>query len=269
MLSQRLDLFGPELAQSALLQQRPPLQPGKSGNAQYTVAPHQVLSWYPRIVLFPAFFDKTTAAAVISMARPLLKPSKLGTAGLSEEEKANQPIRTSMGVFLNRAADPFGLLAALEDKIAAVTFFPPSHGEDFNVLRYSPGQHYHSHMDTFDARFVAQTDPGFGQRMATMILYLSDVEEGGETVFKREGKYGASGVQHEDSLTTCESSDFKYKPRAGDALLFFSMHPDRSIDPRALHGGCPVAAGSSEKWVATKWLHDKPINDWDGEADTA
>ena len=62
--------------------------------------------------------------------------------------------------------------------------------QDFNVLRYSPGQHYHSHMDTFDARFVAQTDPGFGQRMATMILYLSDVDEGGETVFKREGKYG-------------------------------------------------------------------------------
>jgi hypothetical protein len=79
----------------------------------------------------------------------------------------------------------------------------------------------------------------------------------------------SSRLQADDyNLTTCEPGDFKYKPRAGDALLFYSMHPDRSIDPRALHGACPVGGGS-EKWVATKWLHDKPINDWDGEADSA
>jgi hypothetical protein len=29
-----------------------------------------------------------------------------------------------------------------------------------------------------------------GQRMATMVMYLNDVEAGGETVFKREGKFG-------------------------------------------------------------------------------
>lgn len=69
----------------------------------------------------------------------------------------------------------------------------------------------------------------------------------------------------EDSLTTCEKHDFKYKPRAGDAVLFFSLHPDLTVDPRALHGACPVK-GNLEKWVATKWLHDKPINDWEGES---
>jgi hypothetical protein len=32
-----------------------------------------------------------------------------------------------------------------------VLTLPAASLQDFNVLRYKPGQHYHSHMDTFDA----------------------------------------------------------------------------------------------------------------------
>lgn len=39
----------------------------------------------------------------------------------------------------------------------------------------------------------------------------------------------------------------------GDALLFFSLHPDATTDPLSLHGSCPVIEG--EKWSATKWIH--------------
>jgi len=44
-------------------------------------------------------------------------------------------------------------------------------------------------------------------------------------------------------------------PRAGDALLFWNVHPNTTLDKYALHGGCPVTKG--EKWVATKWIRDK------------
>lgn len=47
----------------------------------------------------------------------------------------------------------------------------------------------------------------------------------------------------------------QYKPRMGDALMFYSMHPNGTFDKHALHGGCAVTAG--EKWVATKWIRDK------------
>lgn len=51
------------------------------------------------------------------------------------------------------------------------------------------------------------------------------------------------------------------KPSKGDALLFFSTHPDATTDPNSLHGACPVEKG--EKWSAPKWLHvaefDRPI----------
>ena len=48
----------------------------------------------------------------------------------------------------------------------------------------------------------------------------------------------------------------QYRPRKGDALLFYSMHPNGTFDKHALHGGCPVGDGQV-KWVATKWIRDK------------
>jgi len=40
-----------------------------------------------------------------------------------------QQVRNSHGVFLDRGADPKGFLGWLEERIAAVTLIPPSHGE--------------------------------------------------------------------------------------------------------------------------------------------
>jgi hypothetical protein len=42
----------------------------------------------------------------------------------------------------------------------------------------------------------------------------------------------------------------QYKPVKGDAVLFYSIHPNGTIDKHSLHGGCPVQRG--EKWVMTK-----------------
>lgn len=54
------------------------------------------------------------------------------------------------------------------------------------------------------------------------------------------------------------SGGFKYTPRRGDAVLFYSLNPDGTLDPRSVHAGCPVGRGS-EKWVVTKWIRDKPL----------
>lgn len=71
-----------------------------------------------------------------------------------------------------------------------------------------------------------------------MLVYLSDVEEGGETSFLFEGVNGTKRLSTVD-YKTCNTG-IKYKPRAGDALLFWSIHPDHTSDKHALHGGCPV-----------------------------
>lgn len=239
------------LQQSGLLQLRPPLTPAKSGYDHYTVIPYQILSWYPRILVFPAFIDNSTAAHIIALAKRRMAPSGLAWRK-DEKPDANQQVRTSSGVFVSSEEDTSGLMYKLEDKIAQVTLLPPSHGEAFNVLRYEFNQKYDSHMDTFDPKDFG---PQYSQRMATMLLYLSDVQEGGETIFKREGRNGDR--KPVTDWASCEEDAFKYKPRMGDAVLFYSLDPDLKINPRSLHGGCPVKKG--EKWVATRWIHEKPL----------
>ena len=92
-------------------------------------------------------------------------------------------------------------------------------------------------------------------RISTLI-FLLDVEEGGETIFKKEGVGNASRVIRD--FRSC-SDGFKYKPRAGDAALLYATQPGSvDADPQALHGGCPVTKG--EKWVATKWMRNKRMS---------
>lgn len=59
------------------------------------------------------------------------------------------------------------------------------------------------------------------------------------------------------NFTDCDADGgLRYKPRMGDAVLFWSVLPDGvSLDPHALHGSCPVVKG--DKWVAVKWIRNK------------
>lgn len=84
-----------------------------------------------------------------------------------------------------------------------------------------------------------------------MLLYLTDVEEGGETVFLFEGKEGLKRLAGVD-YKACNTG-IKVKPRAGDALLFWSQNPDTTVDKHSLHGGCPVV-GFKEKERHTEKL---------------
>lgn len=74
----------------------------------------------------------------------------------------------------------------------------------YNVLRYEAGQKYNSHYDTFNPKeygpqssqrvswgsslwgCVGLIAVSAGAQIASFLLYLSDVEEGGETMFPFE-----------------------------------------------------------------------------------
>lgn len=61
--------------------------------------------------------------------------------------------------------------------------------QPFNVLKYEVGDKNEAHLDTYDPE---KFGPQRSQRIATMVIYLNDVEAGGETMFKQEGIDGES-----------------------------------------------------------------------------
>ncbi|PIA40252.1 hypothetical protein AQUCO_02500151v1 [Aquilegia coerulea] len=90
-----------------------------------------------------------------------------------------------------------------------------------------------------------------GQRYATVLMYLSNVEKGGETVFP----YSEAKLDQpkDETWSDCAKTGYAVKPKKGDALLFFSLHINTTTDPVSTHGSCPVIEG--EKWSATRWIH--------------
>ncbi|XP_070051879.1 probable prolyl 4-hydroxylase 7 isoform X1 [Nicotiana tomentosiformis] len=81
-------------------------------------------------------------------------------------------------MFLVKAQDE--VIVNVETRIAAWTFLPEENGESIQILHYENGQKNEPHYDYFMG--MVNQENG-GHRVATVLMYLSDVEKGGETVF--------------------------------------------------------------------------------------
>eukprot|EP00897_Mesotaenium_endlicherianum_P005185 jgi/Mesen1/4695/ME000241S03741 len=139
------------------------------------------------------------------------------------------------------------IISRIEDRIAAWTFLPKENGEAIQVLHYEYGQKYDAHFDYFHDKVNQALG---GHRIATVLMYLSHVKKGGETVFPSSE---LGDEVKDDTWSECAKRGKSVKPKKGDALLFFSLHPDATPDESSLHSGCPVIEG--DKWSATKWIH--------------
>ncbi|CAN6361150.1 unnamed protein product [Urochloa humidicola] len=201
------------------------------------------LSSEPRATLYHNFLSKEECDYLISHAKPHLTKSGVVDTVTGGSKESNT--RTSSGMFFNRGQDK--VIRAIEKRIADYTSIPVENGEGLQVLHYGIGQKFDPHHDYYENSPVTKNG---GPRQATFLMYLSDVEEGGETVFpSATPKRNLSHI-----LTFAPKSRFiSVKPKMGDALLFWSMKPDGTLDPKSQHGANPVVKG--DKWSATKWMH--------------
>ncbi|KAL5980631.1 putative prolyl 4-hydroxylase 7 [Asimina triloba] len=139
-----------------------------------------------------------------------------------------------------RGLDQDEIVSRIEGRIAAWTRLPEENGESIQILHYEHGEKYEPHYDYFYDK--ANQEIG-GHRIAM----------GGETIFPNSELKDSQ--LKDDTWSECARDGFAVKPKKGDALLFFSLHPNASTDADSLHGSCPVIKG--EKWSATKWIHVK------------
>ena len=127
-----------------------------------------------------------------------------------------------------------------------VSHIPEDNGEGMQILHYVNGQKYEPHHDYFHDTVNPQKSNG-GQRVATMLMYLTTVEEGGETVFPN-----AAEKVEGDNWSDCAKKGLAVHIVKGDALLFF-----RFAFPHALQLQCSllealVAVHSKLDWLSIK-----------------
>jgi prolyl 4-hydroxylase len=200
----------------------------------------------PRLAVLSGLLSIAECDALIAEASVVVAPSLV----IDDRNVGNtaHDTRTSSGMHFVPGTS--AVADAVQRRIMSVIGLPMDRAEPLQVQRYVPGQAYAPHFDYFDTggetstgdAAEASSEPAsttvsrFGQRVATMICYLSEVEAGGATVFPSAG--------------------FEVRPRPGRAVYFTYLDVNGVVDPMSLHAGAPVEAG--EKWIVTQWCRERP-----------
>jgi prolyl 4-hydroxylase len=187
----------------------------------------------PGLAILDHLLDAEECEQLMALAVPRLRPSTI-VDPMTGKDTASAS-RTSEGMFFRPQENP--LLARIDARIAALMGMPLENGEGLQVLRYPAGTGSAPHFDFLmpnnpaNAASIARS----GQRVSTLVIYLIDVDQGGETVFPEAG--------------------VAVSPRKGSAVYFEYCNSAGQLDPLSLHAAAPV--GTGEKWVATKWMRQR------------
>jgi prolyl 4-hydroxylase len=180
----------------------------------------ELLSAAPHVTLHRGLLSAAECRFLIDTAMPSLRPSLVGDG---EGREVRSGVRTSDDTTIPwLLEDP--ATHAINRRLAAISGTRPDQAEALLVLRYRPGQAYEPHVDW---------DGGENGRTVTVLVWLNEHYEGGETLFVKTG--------------------LKVKGRSGDALVFRSTTPDGAFDPLSEHAGLPVVSGT--KFLASRWIH--------------
>uniref|UniRef100_A0A8D0D159 Prolyl 4-hydroxylase subunit alpha-1 n=1 Tax=Sander lucioperca TaxID=283035 RepID=A0A8D0D159_SANLU len=186
----------------------------------------------PRILRYHDIVSDAEIERVKELAKPRLRRATISNPVTGVLEPAHYRISKSawLGAFEHPVVD------RINQRIEDVTGLDVTTAEELQVANYGVGGQYEPH---FDFRRKDEPDAfeelGTGNRIATWLLYMSDVPAGGATVFTDVGA--------------------AVWPKKGTAVFWYNLFPSGEGDDRTRHAACPVLVGN--KWVSNKWIHER------------
>ncbi|XP_041485147.1 prolyl 4-hydroxylase subunit alpha-1-like isoform X3 [Lytechinus variegatus] len=191
-------------------------------------AKEEVIFDDPRLVFYREILNDREIEFVKRLASPRLQRATIQNAITGNLEFADY--RISKSAWLRQEEDT--RIRHIRRRVQAYTGLDLDTAEDLQVVNYGIGGHYEPHFDF--ARVADAYEGGIGNRIATMLFYMSDVEAGGATVFTKVGA--------------------RVLPTKGSAVFWYNLFKNGQGNYDTRHAACPVLAGS--KWVANIWIHE-------------
>jgi len=184
----------------------------------------------PYIVVYHDVLYDREIELIKQMAKPRFRRATVQNHKTGQLEVANY--RISKSAWLKDVDDD--IVRTIGLRVEDMTGLTVTTAEDLQVVNYGIGGHYEPHFDfAREEEKDAFASLGTGNRIATVLFYMSDVSQGGATVFP--------GI------------NIALQPKKGTAAFWLNLHKSGNGDFLTRHAACPVLTGS--KWVCNKWLH--------------
>ena len=137
----------------------------------------------PILYVVNDFLSNEECDAFVEASKGKLKPSTV----ISPDKHIQHESRTSENCWIEHNANE--IVHEVSKRFSILVQMPIRNAEQYQLVYYKKGAEYKPHFDSFDYETEdgkKNWEPG-GQRMITVIAYLNDVKEGGETGFPELG----------------------------------------------------------------------------------
>jgi prolyl 4-hydroxylase len=200
---------------------------------------HDILCTDPLILRLNSFLTAEECAFVIDTCRLVMKKCEtIGATNRNCDEEVVKIVRNNSSIMWMKHGEEAhptisGFLSRIKD---ALRLNIPPNNELMQVHMYEPDEMCEPHHDYYEKNNYSIKR--FGQRLSTILIYLNNVEAGGNTNFPR--------------------LNISIPARRGDVILFHNVRANGETDPRTLHSGEKVLRGY--KWVAIKVINEDITN---------
>jgi prolyl 4-hydroxylase len=185
-----------------------------------------------KVVEIPNILSNAECDQLIAFSKGEMKQSDVLNYGESPRQ-IDENHRKSKHAWFSDDSHP--IIEKIAKYTANISGLPIENQENIQVVKYEKGGKFNAHYDACiyeDKTFCNKINKKAGERKLTLIIYLNDDFEGGETEFPE--------------------LKLKIKPVKGKGILFHNTDDNQVIHKKSIHKGNEVLG---EKWICNKWVH--------------